>query len=56
MSPRRKDPVSSFRSTLYGLARLLGDYQSARKGRVGKRIGRRVVGKWTGRGIGRLFR
>jgi hypothetical protein len=53
---RRTDSVAAFRSLLYLLARLLGDVQAVRKGTVGKRIGRRTVGKLTGRALGRLFR
>jgi hypothetical protein len=34
----------------------MGDVSAVKKGTVGKRIGRRIVGKMTGRGIGRLFR
>ncbi len=44
------------RSFLYFIARILGDISAVRKGTVGKRIARRVVGKITGRGIARLFR
>ena len=40
------------RSLLYLLARLMGDFSAIKKGRVGKRIVRRVVGK----GLGRWFR
>jgi hypothetical protein len=43
------------RGILYTLARLMGDVSAVKKGAVGKRIGRRIVGKVTGRGIGRLF-
>ena len=48
--------VSSLRSLLYTLARLLGDYQAVKKGTVGRRIGRRAAGKVAGRGLGGLFR
>ena len=44
------------RSFLYFLARLLGDLTAVKKGRVGKRVARRVVGKATGRGLRRLFK
>jgi hypothetical protein len=44
------------RSFLYALARLLGDINAVKKGRVGRRIGRRVAGKYTGRGLRRLFK
>lgn len=48
--------VSKFRGFLYTLAKLLGDIQAVRKGRVAKRVGYRVAGKVTGRGLGRFFR
>jgi len=48
--------INRTRGSLYRLARILGDVQAVKKGRVGKRLGRRVVGRYTGRGIGRLFR
>jgi hypothetical protein len=48
--------ISSTRSLLYTLARLLGDVNAVKKGKVGKRVGRRLVGKATGRGLRRLFR
>jgi hypothetical protein len=48
--------VSSFRGFLYLLARLLGDVQAVRRKRVGRRIMRRIAGKATGRGLGRLFK
>ena len=45
-----------FRGFLYFLARILGDINAVKKGKVGKRIGRRAAGKITGRGLGKLFR
>jgi hypothetical protein len=42
----------TLRSFLYGLARFLGDVNAVKRGRVSRRIGRRVAGKATGR----LFR
>jgi hypothetical protein len=36
------------RGLLYTLARLMGDVSAVKKGTVGKRVGRRVVGKATG--------
>ena len=55
---RRRNPISQFRSLLYALARLLGDFRAVEKGPTAilKRIGRRGAGKVTGRAIGRLFR
>jgi len=48
--------VTSTRSLLYRIARLLGDYQAVRSGRIGKRVARRIVGRATGRTLGRLFK
>ncbi len=44
------------RGTLYKLARILGDINAVKRGTVGKRLGRRIVGRAAGRGLGRLFR
>ena len=48
--------INRTRGLLYLIARLLGDVNAVQKGRVGKRLGRRIAGKATGRGLGRLFR
>ena len=48
--------INKTRGLLYWLARLLGDANAVKRGRVGRRIGRRAAGKLTGRGLGRLFR
>jgi hypothetical protein len=48
--------INKSRGALYKVARLLGDYQAVRTGRVGRRLGRRATGRVTGRGLGRLFR
>jgi hypothetical protein len=51
--------INGFRRVLYALAKGLGDVQaltSKRKNAIPKRIGRRIVGKITGRAIGKLFR
>ncbi len=44
------------RSFLYWLARLMGDVNAVNKGKVGKRIGRRVAGRMTGKGLRKLFK
>jgi len=44
------------RSLLYFLARLLGDISAVRKGKIGKRVARRVVGRAVGKGMWKLFR
>ena len=46
----------SARSWLYRVAKIMGDVNAVKKGKVGKRIARRAVGKATGRGIGKLFK
>lgn len=48
--------MSSFRSLLYWLAKLLGDLNAVKKGKTGRRVGRRVAGKLTGKGLRRLFK
>jgi len=48
--------MATTRGILYTLARLMGDVSALKKGTAGKRLGRRVVGKATGRWLGRLFR
>jgi hypothetical protein len=48
--------IGGIRGFLYLVARLLGDVQAVKKGRVGRRIGRRAAGKLSGRWLGRLFR
>ena len=48
--------INKFRGWLYLIAKLLGDYNAVRKGRVARRIGYRISGKMTGRALGGLFR
>jgi hypothetical protein len=48
--------VNKTRSFLYQLARLLGDANAAKKGRIGRRLVRRAAGRATGRGMRRLFK
>ncbi|GAI91951.1 unnamed protein product [marine sediment metagenome] len=38
------------RSALYTIARLMGDVNAVKKGKVGKRVARRAAGKVTGKG------
>lgn len=44
------------RGLLYKIARLLGDVNAVKKGKVGKRVGRRAAGKATGKGFKKLFK
>jgi len=53
---RKKNSISQTRSTLYGLAKFLGDVDAVSKGTVGKRVARRGTGKATGRIFGKLFK
>lgn len=48
--------IGQIRSLLYGTARFLGDVNAVKRGKVPERIGRRIVGKATGRLIGGLFK
>ncbi len=46
----------NIRSLLYWLARMLGDVNAVRRGRIGQRIVRRVAGKATGRALRKTLR
>ena len=48
--------MAGFRGLLYSLAKLMGDYNAVKKGKVGKRMGRRVAGKATGKAMRKLFK
>lgn len=47
--------MNKIRGFLYGLAKLLGDINAVNKGKVGRRAGRRVVGKIAGRTMRKMF-
>ena len=48
--------MAGFRSLLYSLAKLMGDYNAVKKGKVGQRVGRRAAGTVTGKAIRKLFK
>lgn len=48
--------LNKIRRLLYKVARIMGDVQAVRSGKVGKRVGRRVTGRVAGKGLGKLFR
>lgn len=48
--------IGKTRGFLYTLARLLGDVNAVKKGKVGKRVARRAAGKATGRTLGKLLK
>ena len=41
---------------MYSLAPLTGDYNSGKRDKVGKPVGRRVAGKTTGKAMRNLFK
>lgn len=43
-------------NALYQLLKIVNDINAVKKGNVSKRIGRRVVGRATGKGMRKLFR
>ena len=43
------------RGWLYTIAKLMGDANAVKKGKVGRRIARRATGKAAGRGMRKLF-
>jgi hypothetical protein len=55
---RKRNPISTLRSFLYGWARALGDVTAILKGpgAMGKRIIRRAAGKVTARALWRWFK
>ena len=48
--------MAGFRGLLYTLAKLMGDYNAVKKGKVGQRVGRRAAGKVTGKAMRKLFK
>jgi hypothetical protein len=48
--------INRTRRNAYRVARILGDVQAVRSGRIGRRVARRVAGRMTGQALGRAFR
>ncbi|MBN2860904.1 MAG: hypothetical protein JXK93_11620 [Sphaerochaetaceae bacterium] len=48
--------INKTRSALYRIARILGDVQAVKRGRVGQRVARRVTGRATSRFLRNLFK
>ncbi|MGB9664506.1 MAG: hypothetical protein ACPL25_06270 [Ignavibacteria bacterium] len=48
--------INKVRSILYLIARILGDVNAVQKGKIGQRIGRRVLGKFFGRLMRNIFK
>jgi hypothetical protein len=48
--------VSKTKSTIYKLLRLWNDADAVKRGKVGKRVARRLAGKTTGRILRKLFK
>lgn len=53
---RCKMSINKTRSSLYKVARLLGDVNAVQRGKTHKRLGRRMAGRHTSRALGKLFR
>lgn len=45
----------SARGWLYRIAKLMGDANAVKKGKVGRRVARRAAGKVAGRGMRKLL-
>lgn len=56
MAKKKGLTISKVRTGLYTAARILGDVSAVRNGTIGKRLARRVAGKLTGRGLGKVFK
>ncbi|WP_176720404.1 hypothetical protein [Desulfuribacillus stibiiarsenatis] len=48
--------INKVRKALYGIAKILGDINTVKRGTVGKRIARRAAGKVTGRTLRKLMK
>ncbi|MDT8859213.1 hypothetical protein N0O92_03140 [Alkalihalobacillus sp. MEB130] len=46
----------SLKSTIYKVLRIWNDIDAVRKGTVGKRIGRRITGRASGKAIRKIFK
>jgi len=48
--------INKTRGLLYKSARMLGDVNAVKRGRVGRRVARRATGKGIGRMLRKLFK
>jgi len=48
--------ISKIRTLLYTLARILGDFNAIKRGKIGERILRRGAGSLTSRLLNKIFR
>ena len=53
---RKRSSIALFRSSLYTLAKVLGDVRAVQTGTVGRRVARRAAGRATSGLLGKLFR
>lgn len=44
------------KNTIYKMLRISNDINAIKKGKIGKRIGRRLTGKMSGKGMRKLFK
>ena len=48
--------MAGFRGLVSTLAKMMGDYNAVKKGKVGQWVGRRAAGKATGKAMRKLFK
>ena len=48
--------MAEFRGLLDTTAKLMGDYNAVKRGKVGNRVGYRAAGKATGKAMRKLFK
>lgn len=48
--------INKTRGWAYAYGKYAGDVRAVQTGRIGRRILRRIAGKITGRGLGKLFK
>lgn len=48
--------MGNLRGNLYKAAKLLGDFEAVKKGKVGRRFGRRIAGKSSGKLLKKFFK
>lgn len=55
MSPRRRSSLNEFRDALHLAKVLTGDARAVQTGKIGQRVGNRIMGKVVGRAMRRLW-
>ncbi len=47
--------INNVRARMYRAAKILGDLNAILRGKVARRVTRRIVGKFSARGLGKVF-